>query len=166
MNVYDFLQKAQYLNLSNSVLNINSKVNPTLLDYTYASIEASNENVKKANITCNVIISKQSDENTLNIKMSGSTKQNSDYCYDTLEFYLKDKQGKFTGTSYNQDSDSYKLMYKPTSTSTGKSTSSSKGSFGSSSDSVKSQIEKIVYAPPVGSEINEEINRIKKIMLL
>ncbi len=186
MKVNEFFEKQSQLNITNSNLKNDTKINETLLDVIYSSLESVKN---KPNMVCNVILLKIPDENNINIQMSGSTSENTANCYTQLSYAIDDSKKTYTGVTLTNESDSYKITIQPsasTETNTTKSTTgetktttdtqSNTTSLGG--DSIKAQLEKIMYTPArnqikpktesteVDEILMEEINRIKNIMYL
>ena len=77
MKVSEFLEKQTYLNITNSHLKNDTKLNEILLDAIYYSLETIKN---KQNMSCNVILLKIPDENNVNIQMSGNSNDNTANC--------------------------------------------------------------------------------------
>jgi len=177
MKIDQFLEIQNSLGITNSILNKSSKINEKLLDGLKLVFEQSKNISDRKNVKCNAIILKQPDVNSLNIQMSGSTEQNTKYCYDNLVFFT-DAQ-KTTGLQLKKESDSYKITLPETTdkSSSVTTTATTDSITTSSSSSREAEIEKIVYdtasnqAKKGVAESNqtkkilqEQINRMKKIM--
>lgn len=186
MQVSQFLEKQTYLGITNSSLTNNTKVNETLLDYVYVSLEDVKKNSGQNRITCNVIISEIPNPNTIHIKMSGDSYMNSRYCYDTLKYSFNEKKNNYSGSSITKESDYYRISIGQQNTSTPTNTTSVSTGLTKGEDPTKSSSEleremaKIVYrstqdrygsattneAIEYKENLLEEINKIKKIMII
>jgi len=187
MKVSEFLEKQTYLNITNSHLKNDTKLNEILLDAIYYSLETIKN---KPNMSCNVILLKIPDENNVNIQMSGNSNENTANCYTQLSYVVTDSKQKYTGITMTKESDSYKISIQPsniTQKSTNINTDSktntepqttTPNNTSSNGDSIKSQLEKIMYTP-IQNQIKttsesihsdeillEEIKRIKNIMYI
>lgn len=187
MQVNQFLEKQTYLGITNSVLKQDTKVNEKLLDYVYVSLEKIKQKSTNDSITCNVIISEIPNTETINLKMSGSSYNNNKYCYDNLKYYFEENKGLYSGSSVTKESDYYKISMEQKNTTTATTTNANTKVKNSSSDggsTSRSELERqmadLIYRPAQErytstetkesiekmENLLEEINRIKKIMII
>lgn len=185
MQVNQFLEKQTYLGITNSVLKNDTKVNESLLDYVYISLEGIKKETNSRNVICNVIVSEIPNSDTMKLKMSGSSYSNNSYCYDNLKHFFNTNKEKYPGTEIAKETDSYKIFIQSKNT-TGSTTgststkSTSKDGGTTSRSELERQMADLIYRPAkerysdtetkesveeIGNLL-EEINRIKKIMLI
>lgn len=189
MKVNEFFDKQSQLNITNSVLTSQTKINETLLDAIYDYLLTIKN---KPNMACNVIFSKVQDENNVNIQMSGNSTEATTDCYKQLSYVFTENKNKFTGVTMTSESDSYKITITPsqktetTVTTDNKTTTTNTSTLPSttpsqSDSSLKSTMDKLFYSPlqdkvqnqKLTTESNEyseilleEIKRIKNIMYI
>ena len=174
MKVYDFVKKQNDLKITNTVLNDNTKINETLLDLVYYSLDTLRT---KTDNTCNVIIKNIPNENAINIQMSGNSQQSTSTCYQNLQYYVNENLKKYQGSKITKESDSYKISIEPkstnTTTNTNSSTENNSVNSGYNEYELEQEVNKLVYGykqPKVNDvqkndKLTTEIKRIKKMML-